>query len=247
MRGGGPQPVFILVRPQMGENIGAAARGMWNFGLEHLCLVAPRDGWPSPAATALASGAAPVLDRVLVTDTLPDALKDLSYTYAATARARTMAKPVVTPECAMAEARRRIAHGESVGVIFGPERAGLENGDVARANAIVSAPVNPGFASLNLAQCVFLMAYEWGRQGAGQPGQDTPPPGPPRACGADIEALMATLEARLAARRFFWPEEKAPAMKRRLRNMLSRMPLTRADIRIWHGIIRFLADRTPKP
>ncbi|MEM7438653.1 MAG: RNA methyltransferase [Pseudomonadota bacterium] len=244
---GGPQPVFVLVGPQMGENIGAAARAMWNFGLEHMRLVAPRDGWPNPAATAMASGAARVLDQVLVAERLSNALHDLNYVYATTARSRDLTKPVVTPEFAMADARRRIAEGQTVGVLFGPERAGLENEDIAQANAIVSVPVNPGFASLNLAQCVLLTAYEWGRQGADQPDATTELAGTPWATGAEVDALMETLEARLDASHFFWPEDKAPSMKLTLRNMLSRMPLTQADIRTWHGIIKFLADRHPKP
>ena len=161
---GGPQPVMVLVGPQMGENIGAAARGMLNFGLEHMRLVAPRDGWPNPAATATASGAARVLDKVGVFDTTAGAIGDMDYVYATTARPRDMTTRVVTPEQAMGEARALIADGKRVGVLFGAERAGLENADIALANAIVTVPVNPGFASLNLAQCVLLTAYEWRRQ-----------------------------------------------------------------------------------
>lgn len=231
----------------MGENIGAAARAMWNFGLEHMRLVSPRDGWPNPAATAMASGAARVLDQVTVADTLPAAVGDLSYVYATTARFRDLTKPVVTPEFAMADARTRIADGETVGVLFGAERAGLENEHIARANAIVSVPVNPGFASLNLAQCVLLTAYEWGRQSADQPPQMTELAGSNWATGVEVETLMATLETRLEASHFFWPESKADSMKLTLRNMLSRMPMTQADIRTWHGIIKFLSDRHPKP
>ena len=164
---GGPQPAFVLVRPQLGENIGAAARAMWNFGLQRLRLVAPRDGWPNGRAVAMASGAAPVLDRVQVFGDTAAAIGDLDFVFATTARSRDLTKPVVTPERAMAMAREMSGAGRQVGVLFGPERAGLENADIVRANAIVSVPVNPGFASLNLAQCVLLTAYEWRRTAGG--------------------------------------------------------------------------------
>ena len=145
---GGPQPVMVLVEPQMGENIGAAARAMWNFGLEHMRLVNPRDGWPNPAATATASGASRVLDRLGVFDTTAEAIGDLNFIFATTARSRDLTKPVMTPERAMAHARALIGEGAKVGVLFGPERAGLENTDIAQANAIISVPVNPGFCLL---------------------------------------------------------------------------------------------------
>ncbi|RJL05589.1 RNA methyltransferase, partial [Paracoccus siganidrum] len=152
------QPVIILVRPQMGENIGAAARAMLNFGLTRLRLVAPRDGWPNPRAVAMASGAAGrVLDQARVYPTLAEAMEGIDYAFATTARGRELTKPVFTPASAMEKAR---AHDGNCAIIFGPERAGLENEDVARANAIVTVPVNPEFASLNLAQAVLLMGYE---------------------------------------------------------------------------------------
>ena len=157
------QPLFVLVRPQMGENIGAAARAMWNFGLERMIIVAPRDGWPNPSAVALASGAGRLLDKASVVDSTAEALGDATFVYATTARSRDLTKEVFTPEAAMADAARRIAAGGRVAVLFGPERAGLENDDIARANAIISVPVNPDFPSLNLAQCVLLTAYEWRR------------------------------------------------------------------------------------
>lgn len=239
----GPQPVFVLVRPQMGENIGASARAMLNFGLEHMRLVAPRDGWPNPAATATAAGASAVLDKVQVLESLPEALADLEYVYATTARPRELTKPVVTPEAAMREARARIGAGQRVGVLFGPERAGLENADVARANAIVSVPVNPAFASLNLSQCVLLVAYEWLRQAGADDMQVEAPELAPQ---VEIERLAEALEDRLEASHFFWPENRAESMRLNLRNMLSRMPLTRADVRMWHGIVKFLSERWPR-
>lgn len=232
---GGPQPVMVLVTPQMGENIGAAARGMLNFGLEHMRLVAPRDGWPNPAATATASGAAKVLDKLGVYDSTAEAIGDMDYVFATTARSRDLTKPVVTPEEAMAQARAMTAKGKRVAVLFGPERAGLENADIAQANAIVSVPVNPGFASLNLAQCVLLTGYEWRRQS----GETLPvEPETPVASQLEVQKLYDHFEDRLDTAGFFFPENKAPAMKLNLRNMLSRMPLTPQDVQIFHGMLR---------
>ena len=157
------QPAFVLVRPQMGENIGSAARAMWNFGLDRMRIVDPRYGWPNQKAVALASGAGRLLDEAGLYESTPDALADRTFTFATTARSRDLTKPVFSPEGAMKKAAEIIASGGKVAVLFGPERSGLENDDIARANAIVSVPVNPEFASLNLAQCVLLMGYEWRR------------------------------------------------------------------------------------
>ena len=159
-----PQPAFVLIRPQMGENIGAAARGMWNFGLERMRIVDPRDGWPNQKAVAMASGAGRLLDEAQIFADTAAAVADCDYVYATTARPRGLTKLVLTPEAAMQDARARIAQGQKVSVMFGPERAGMENDDIARANAIISVPVNPEFASLNLAQCVLLTGYEWRRE-----------------------------------------------------------------------------------
>lgn len=243
---GGPQPAIILVQPQMGENIGAAARAMWNFGLERMRIVNPRDGWPNPKAVTMSSGAARVIDNVQVTETTEDAVSDLNYVFATTARGRDLTKPVVTPERAMEQARAMVAEGQKVGILFGPERSGLENPDIARANAIVSVPVNPAFASLNLAQCVLLLAYEWRRQ----TGEVTPEvlelAGTKRAAAIEVQKLTEILEARLNTVGFFWPEHKAESMVTTLRNMISRMPLTEADVRVFHGIIKSLSDKHPK-
>ena len=232
-----PAPAFILVRPQMGENIGAAARAMFNFGLTHMRVVAPRDGWPSPRAVALASGAGRVLDDAALHGDLPSALADCHFVFATTARARGLTKPVFGPEAAMDEARRRIGRGERVAVLFGPERAGLENDDVIRANAIVTVPVNPDFPSLNLAQCVLLMAYEW-RRHAAPAAPDPDIGGAGRATGAEVEKLAEHYAATLDRAGFFFPPEKAAHMRANLRNLWSRMPLTRADVQILHGMLR---------
>lgn len=232
-----PRPIFVLVRPQMGENIGAAARAMLNFELDGMRLVAPRDGWPNPRAVALASGAAGrVLDRAGVFDTLPGALEGVDYVFATTARGRELAKPVLTPERAMAEARAFSAAGKRVAVLFGPERAGLENEDVARANAIITVPVNPAFYSLNLAQSVLLMAYEWGRQG-GEAAHEVLA-NTDFASAIEVEKLADHYEAELERAGFFFPETKAAGMKLVLRNMWTRLGLTRADVQRLHGILR---------
>ena len=239
---GGPQPAFLLVAPQMGENIGASARAMWNFGLDRMRIVAPRDGWPNPRAEAMASGAGRVLDRAAVTATLAEACADLSFVFATTARDRAMTKRVLSPEEAMAEARALIAAGEQVGFLFGPERAGLENADIARANAIVSVPVNPGYGSLNLAQCVLLLAYEWQRVGGVPPGEYRT--GEARlATGIELDRFLAHLVERLDGAGFFFPPEKRPSMTESLGNLFRRAPLTDADIRILHGVVRALAAK----
>ncbi|WP_439111174.1 RNA methyltransferase [Lentibacter sp.] len=237
----GRQPVFVLVRPQMGENIGAAARAMWNFGLDRMRVVAPRDGWPNEKAVAMASGAGRLLDEADVTATLPEALEDATYVFATSARIRGLTKPVFSPERAMELAAEKLAAGEKVAVLFGPERAGLENDDVARANALITVPVNPEFPSLNLAQCVLLTAYEWRRaQGAVEHERMEIARGGDAATGADVEAWAGHLEARLEDSGFFYPPEKATNMKINLRNLWSRMPLTRADVQMLQGALRQL-------
>ncbi len=242
--GDAPQPVVVLVGPQMGENIGAAARAMWNFGLDRLRLVAPRDGWPNPRAEAMASGASHVLDRVTVAATTAEACADLGFVFATTARERALTKLVLTPEAAMAEARAMIAAGERVGILFGPERAGLDNDDVVRANAVISVPTNPAYGSLNLAQCVLLLAWEWQRAG-GVPAADYRIPGGRRASGVEVDRLVGHLVERLDATGFFFPEAKRPSMVANLDNLLRRAPLTDADVRTLHGVIRALAVKVP--
>ncbi|MGJ8545614.1 MAG: RNA methyltransferase [Sulfitobacter sp.] len=233
-----PFPRVVLVRPQMGENIGAAARAMLNFGLSNMTVVAPRDGWPNPAAVAMASGAGRVLDDAVLCDDVASAVQDCSFVFATTARSRDLTKPVYSPEAAMREAVQRIAAGQKVAVLFGPERAGLENEDLVQANAIVSVPVNPEFASLNLAQCVLLMGYEWRRQAAQVVAVDPGLAGTHWAEGAEIEALSRHYEERMEEAGFFFPDHKAASMKLNLRNLWSRLPLTRADVQMLHGMLR---------
>jgi len=231
------QPAFVLIRPQMGENIGAAARGMWNFGLDRMRIIAPRDGWPNQKAVAMASGAGRLLDEAQIFEDTKGALADCDYVYATTARPRGLTKLVLTPEAAMQDARKRIGEGQKVAVMFGPERSGMENDDIARANAIISVPVNPDFPSLNLAQCVLLTGYEWRREAVEVDASRVDAAGD-WAEQIEIEKLSDHYEERLETAGFFYPEQKAENMKLNLRNMWSRMPMTRADVQMLHGMMR---------
>ncbi|MGA0540219.1 RNA methyltransferase [Neotabrizicola sp. VNH66] len=237
------QPAFILVRPQMGENIGGAARAMLNFGLERMRVVDPRDGWPNPRAAALASGAGRVLDNAGVFPDVARAVADCDFVFATTARNRELVKEVVTPERAMAMTRAMAAEGKKVGILFGPERAGLENADIVHANAIVTVPVNPEFFSLNLAQCALLLAYEWGRQGVEVPASVLGLARTELANREEVERLGDHFEERLDTAGFFFPETKAEGMKQNLRNMWGRLALTRAEVQTLHGMLRQIAHR----
>jgi len=235
-------PVFVLVRPQLGENIGAAARAMWNFGLRRMRVVAPRDGWPNERAVATASGAGGLLDEAVLTDTTAQAVADLSCVYATTARPRELTKPVMTPEEAVADMVARTAAGEKVGVLFGPERTGLEQDDVVRANVIVTVPTNPAFASINLAQATLLMAYEWRKAAI------APPPAPRRSHGerpasqGEVDGMLNHLASSLEEAGYFWPEHKGPAMRDHLDNIFRRAPLTEQDVRTLRGAVRALHE-----
>ena len=232
------QPCFVLVRPQMGENIGAAARGMWNFGLDKMRVVAPRDGWPSQNAVAMASGAGRLLDEAVQYSSVASAVSESHFTFATTARARGLSKLIYSPNKAMSLAAQKIQAGERVSVLFGPERAGLENEDVAQANALISVPVNSKFASLNLAQCVLLVAYEWRRASNDMQAQRMEMIKTNWATGQEVEMLAQHYEERLNEAGFFFPEQKAISMKINLRNMWSRLSLTRADVQMFHGMVR---------
>ena len=232
------QPSFVLVHPQMGENIGAAARAMWNFGLDRMRIVAPRDGWPNPKAVAMSSGAGRLLNEAQLFDDLAGSLADRTFVFATTARQRGLTKPVYSPERAMQIAAEKIAAGEKVAVLFGPERAGLKNEDIAKANAIISVPVNPEYASLNLGQCVLLIAYEWMRQIGEVVHESTDLGKGDWATGIDVEKLVQHYQGRLEEAGFFYPPEKTEGMKVNLRNLWSRMRMTRADVQMLHGIMR---------
>lgn len=235
------QPAFILVRPQMGENIGAAARAMLNFGLERMRIVDPRDGWPNPKANAMASGAGRVLDAAGIFPDVPRAIADCDFVFATTARPRELVKPVVTPERAVEMLREMGAAGKKVGILFGPERAGLENEDVALANAIITVPVNPEFPSLNLGQCALLVAYEWGRQQSEVAPEVMMLARTDFASREEVEKLGDHFEERLEAAGFFFPPTKAAGMRLNLRNMWARLNLTRAEVQTFHGMLRQIA------
>jgi len=236
-------PVFILVEPQMGENIGAAARAMWNFGLDDMRIVNPRDGWPNERAEAMAASATHVLENANLHATTREAVSDLTLVYATTARPRDLTKRVLTPEAAVAEMRIRIAAGEKVGVLFGRERSGLENEDIERSGAVITVPVNPAFASLNLAQCSLLMGYEWLKSADQTAPVELDPGKDGFAERGDVDRLIDYLEAELADSGFFFPEDKKASMIATLRNLYHRMQLTAADLRMMWGISRSLAAK----
>ena len=233
-------PVIVLVRPQLGENIGKAARAMLNFGLTELRLVAPRDGWPNPGAGPAAAGADIVLERAEVFDTLAEAVADCAHVYATTVRKRGVTKPVVTPE----EAAREIATAQGRSAIaFGPERSGLETDDVALARKILTVPINPEFGSLNLAQAVILCAYEWSKHAKlEQPTvEDLLPPAPQD----ELEGLIAHLEAMLEPKGYFLPEPRADATRRTLRGVLTKPGWNHLEVRTLRGVLSSL-QRKPR-
>jgi tRNA/rRNA methyltransferase len=250
----------VLVEPQLPENIGFAARAMANFGLAELRLVAPRDGWPSDRARAAAAGADAVIDGAVNHASLEAAIGDLNFVLATTARPRGMVKPVLSPESAAVELKTRAARGERTGILFGPERSGLENDMLALADAIVTSPVDPGFASLSLPQSVLLVGYEWFKAQGPKPtlGRATPCDGPAEeglatgpkrpATRAELLHLFEHLESELDRSGFLRPPEKRPTMVRAIRNMFHRMAPTDQDVRTWRGIVAALVrPRRSKP
>lgn len=236
-----PAPVIVLVRPQLGENIGKAARAMLNFGLTEMRLVSPRDGWPNPDAGPAAAGADVVLDGAQVFETLADAVADCAHVYATTVRKRGVTKPVVTPE----EAAREV-HGASgrSAFVFGPERSGLETDDVALARKILTVPINPEFGSLNLAQAVILCAYEWSKQATlEQPTvTDLGEPAPQD----ELEGMIGQLETLLEGAGYFFPPDRAPATKRTLRNLLTKPGWNHLEVRTLRGVLSALGNPRPR-
>ena len=233
-------PVIVLVRPQLGENIGKAARAMLNFGLAEMRLVAPRDGWPNPKAGPAAAGADAVLESATVHETLADAVADCAHVYATTVRKRGVTKPVVTPEEAAAQIA--VAQGRSA-IVFGPERSGLETDDVALARAILTVPINPEFGSLNLAQAVILCAYEWSKNH--DLAQPTSEEALPPASQEDLEGLIGQLETMLDPRGYFLPESRATSTRRTLRSMLTKPGWNHFEVRTMRGVLSSLA-REPR-
>jgi tRNA/rRNA methyltransferase len=239
-------PIVVLVEPQLGENIGTAARAMANFGLTRLRLVRPRDAWPNVHARRAASGADAVLDGATLCESLPAALADCSFVLATTARAHDQAKPVIGPAEAAREMAPRIAAGETVAVVFGRERWGLMNDEVGLADRIVTFPVNPAFASLNLAQAVLIVAYEWFQAAGGGLPFGMPLRSPP-AGKEQLFALFATLERELERVEFFRPAEKRDTMTINLRNIFTRMAPTQQDIQTLHGVVTAIVEGRKGP
>ncbi len=234
-------PAIVLVRPQLGENIGKAARAMLNFGLTEMRLVAPRDGWPNPAAGPAASGADRVLAEARIFASVAEAVADCAHVYATTVRKRGVTKPVLTPEAAAREIHA--AQGRSA-ILFGPERSGLETDDVALARTIVTVPINPAFGSLNLAQAVILVAYEWSKSEAlAQPPEtDLPAPAPQE----ELDGMIAQIDAMLVASDFFFPPDRTPVTRRTLRTLLTKPGWSSQEVRTMRGVLSSLAGKTPR-
>lgn len=231
-------PAIILVYPQLGENIGMVARAMANFGLAELRLVNPRDGWPSDKAKSAASKANHVIDNATVYQTLEEAIADLNFVYATTARDRDGYKKVRGPEFATRTLREKFRAGEKTGIMFGRERTGLTNEEVALADEVVTFPVNPAFASLNLAQAVLLMSYEWMKTGLSSPDETAfdALPQPP-ATKSDLQGLFDHVEEALDARGYFRPADKKPKLVENLRTILTRPGFTATEIQVLRGVI----------
>jgi tRNA/rRNA methyltransferase len=240
-------PAIILVRPQLAVNIGMCARAMANFGLSDLRLVSPREGWPRTGALkkgayAAAAGAVHLLEKAKLYDTVEAAIADLNFLYATTARERGQLKPVLTPFEAMPQAAARINAGEKHGILFGPERTGLDNDDIALADMIITFPVNPAYASLNLAQAVLLVGYEWMRATSGDMKRFQPAERPPAAPREMVLSFFTYLENELERAGFFRPIGKKPVMVRNLRNIFHRLEMSEQDVRSLRGLIVRLVD-----
>jgi tRNA/rRNA methyltransferase len=235
-------PIIILVRPQLGENIGKAARAMLNFGLTHMRIVAPRDGWPNPSAGPAASGADVVLEKAEVFDTLAEAVADISHIYATTVRKRGVTKPVLTPAEASAE---MMSAPTRSAILFGAERSGLETDEVALARTIITVPINPEFGSLNLAQAVIVCAYEWSKHQhlASPPKVPIDPPAPQGELDGMIDQLFAMLESR----NYFFPPDRAAATKQTLRNLLTKPGWNSLELRTLRGVLSNFANIRRNP
>jgi tRNA/rRNA methyltransferase len=234
-------PIVIMVRPQLGENIGMAARAMLNCGLSSLRLVAPRDGWPSERAQRAASGADIVLERAEIFDTVGEAVADLDRVVATTARNRELSQRIVTARHAASEMRGWIGQGRRVGVMFGPERTGLENDDMVHADTALSIPLNPQFSSLNVAQAVLLVAYEWAASGDTTPVERMADHATRPATKEELQNLFDHLERALDQSGFLRNKDMRPSMVLNLRALLQRAAMTEQEARTFHGVIKFLS------
>src|SRR5712672_1957115 len=240
-------PIVILVEPQLGENIGMAARAMGNFALTRLRIVNPRDGWPNVHARRAASGADHILDQIELFDTVEQAVADCTLLFATTARAHDQAKPVVAPAAAAGELAAEIASGGQVGILFGRERYGLQNEEVALANRIITFPVNPGFASLNLAQAVLLIGYEWFKLATEGTLPFAMPERSERASQHQMQAFFDNLVRELDRVEFLRPAEKRDTMLVNLRNIFARMDPTKQDMHTLHGVVMAIAEGRKGP
>ena len=234
-------PVIILVRPQLGENIGMAARAMLNCGLSTLRLVSPRDGWPNDKAQRAASGADVVLENAEVFDSVAEAVADLERVVATTARNRELTQRILTPRHAAAEVRGWIGQGERVGILFGPERTGLENDDMVHADTALSIPLNPQFSSLNVAQAVLLVSYEWAAAGDATPASRMAEHATRPATKEELQNLFDHLERALDQSGFLRNKDMRPSMVLNLRALLQRAEMTEQEARTFHGVIKFLS------
>ncbi len=240
-------PTIILMHPQLGENIGAAARAMANFGLCDLRIVTPRDGWPNPAAEAMAAGGLEIVQKARLFDTAAEAVGDLHHIWATTARRRHMMKPEVTPAHAAADITTR-PEGEHCGILFGPERSGLDNDEVALADTVLQVPTAPENASINLAQAVLLVGYEWFRIQSDRPAKTLPEGGSPQASKEELEGFFDHLIGELDACGFLRNAQHRPIMVRNIRNMFLRAGLHGQEVRTLRGIVKCLTiGRKPLP
>jgi tRNA/rRNA methyltransferase len=231
------KPIIVLVRPQLGQNIGKAARAMLNFGLTEMRLVAPRDGWPNPDAGPSASGADVVLENAKVFETAQEAIADCSSVYASTVRRRDLVLPVITPE---AMAGQIASSTQRSAILFGPERSGLETEEVALANAIVTVPINPDFGSLNLAQAVILLAYEWSKRS--DLAVPTVKEGEAPAPHGELEGLIAHLDEDLVAKGYFHPPSRTEATRNTIRTIFTKTGWSSREVKAVRGIIRALVE-----
>ncbi|HOO82914.1 MAG TPA: RNA methyltransferase [Alphaproteobacteria bacterium] len=236
-------PAIILTNPQMGENIGAAARAMLNFGLTDLRLVNPRDGWPNQRAIDMSSGALERMPPVGVFDTLGESISDLQLAYATTARRRDMIKPVLTPRTAAKDARGRLQNRQKIGFVFGAERTGLTNDEVALCSYIIQVPTNPEFSSLNLGQAVLLMAHELFQAADDTSGRVMDTGDSPPALQEDCENFFKRLERELEAGGFFTAKDLKPTMVRNIRNIFTRSELSMQEINTLQGIVSVLIGK----
>jgi len=237
------QPAIVLVEPQLGNNIGSAARAMLNCGLTDLRLVNPRDGWPNSKAHAMASGADSILEQARVYDTLNEAIADLQWVFATTGRRRDMVKNEITPAEAATEIRHRAVQAERCGVLFGRERIGLTNEEVVQADAILNVPLNPAFRSLNLAQAVLLIGYEWWQAADETPPRQRIDAGFRRATRDELQGFLDHLEEALDSGGYFRVEAMKPSSTLSIRNLFTRAELTDQEVRTLHGIVTNLVGR----